>query len=97
MKKVLAKNSSTLHKSSTVVLSTVLAILAGLEIANQSIGLLSPVTPEGWYPWISFSMAVAIGVGRYIKQRCVSKDNQKDSEDEDVGSGSDNSDDVHQG
>lgn len=76
---MLVKNKKKLHKSSTVILSIVLATLAVLEIVNQSIGLLSPILPSDMYPWVSFGLAVAIGVGRYIKQQSI-----KPKEDEGV-------------
>lgn len=64
----LAANSSTLHKTSTVILSVLLVLLSLLEIVQPYLEVLAPVIAPGVFPWISAAVGISIAVGRYIKQ-----------------------------
>ena len=76
---ILAPNSKHLHKSSTVVLSVLLFIIAMLEILQPHVEVLAPfVLPPGYLPIVTAGMTIAIAVGRYVTQRCVQI--QKDEE-----------------
>ena len=80
---ILAPNSKHLHKSSTVVLSALLFIIAMLEILQPHVEVLAPfVLPPGYFPIVSAGITIAIAVGRYVTQRCLSIKKEEDAANE---------------
>lgn len=77
---ILVPESKRLHKSSTVVLSTLLFLITLLEIIQPQAEILAPLLlPPGTYPYVSAGISIAIGVGRYISQQCVRKQTEEDT------------------
>lgn len=82
---ILAPNSKHLHKSSTVVLSVILFIIAMLEILQPHVEVLAPfVLPPGYFPVVSAGLTIAIAVGRYISQHCLQVQKEEEATNDDA-------------
>lgn len=67
----LVTNWKTLHKSYTVILSILGAIISIMEIVLPAMSMIQPVLDPATYGIIMFILTVGIGIGRYIKQESV--------------------------
>ena len=68
----LVSNWKKLHKSMTVVLSGVGFLVGLVEVVLPHLGLIQPFLDPATYGFIMFGLTIAIGVGRYLQQSCVS-------------------------
>ena len=69
MKKLeLVEEKGKLHKTYTIIFSVFLVLLSILEIIQPYFLILEPVIPTNLFPWVSATIGIIIGLGRYIKQ-----------------------------
>jgi predicted tellurium resistance membrane protein TerC len=68
----LVENASTLHKSTTILLSIVGIVLGLAEIVSTNMGFLQAIIAPEYYGYVMFGLSVLIAVGRYVKQFSVS-------------------------
>lgn len=78
----LVKNWNKLHKSSTVIMSMLAAVIGLIEVILPQMGLIQPFLDPATYGILMFVMTVLIGVGRYIQQDSIKPE---DKEKENVG------------
>lgn len=78
----LVKNWNKLHKSSTVIMSMLAAVIGLIEVILPQMGLIQPFLDPATYGILMFVMTVLIGVGRYIQQDSIKPE---DGEKENVG------------
>lgn len=76
------KNWKKLHKSSTVIMSCLAAVIGLIEVILPQMGLIQPFLDPATYGILMFVMTVLIGVGRYIQQDSIKPE---DKEKENVG------------
>lgn len=66
---ILSKNASKLHKTYTVILSFILAVVSFAEYGGKDVlHALNSIIPGDVFPFVSGVMGVLIIVGRYINQ-----------------------------
>jgi hypothetical protein len=69
MKKLkLVPNWKVLHKSLTVILSSLGFLIGLIEVVLPHLGLLQPFLDPATYGFIMFGLTIAIAIGRYIQQ-----------------------------
>lgn len=67
----LVKNWNKLHKSSTVIMSILAAVIGLIEVILPQMGLIQPFLDPATYGVLMFVMTVLIGIGRYIQQDSI--------------------------
>lgn len=71
MKIRLVRNWKKLHKSFTVIMSILGALVGLMEVILPHLGLLQATLDPVTYGYIMFGITVFIAVGRYIQQDCI--------------------------
>lgn len=68
----LVDNANSLHKSYSVILTVIIAILSVVEMLLPSMGLIEASMSPEMYGKVVFGLTILSVIGRYVKQHSVS-------------------------